>query len=334
MKSYFYTLLFTLLLFTSTAHSQQHTFIEGFDSSLISLDISGCTSYINCKLPDNFSIACTPDGRLWGTGADSIGPCLYKIDTLTGLCTLTGHFEKGGNSLVALNDSTLLTENSDSLYAISITNMHSHLVGYIGYTAYGDLTWYGSDLYMMAIDNNSSSLLIKITFDSNYSTITNAAPVSDIPSLPNCAALATVFLPNAGGYSIVGFDGTDAYAISLLDGSYTLLCSSIISSSAYLAEDAASKSYPMSTAIGVPIDNDIMPKIYPNPTSSILYIENYENTNTILTLTDMAGRIVLHQGLIKGTNQVPMDGLSAGMYMATIQTAGNKTITMKKIVKQ
>ena len=160
---------------------------------------------------------------------------LYQIDTTDITPTLIGQ-SKGteGLSLVALNDSILLDEFQDSLWGINIRTAQSYNIGYIGYSAVGDLSWFGTDLYM-----TTEKQLIKIVLNTDYTAILNVNPVNSIDNpIPVCYGLATTVIngiPNLIGTYI------DAYNISPIDGTFQILCPTI---GAATAEGAASISYP------------------------------------------------------------------------------------------
>ena len=65
-----------------------------------------------------------------------------------------------GNSLVALNDSTLLMVYGRDLYGIRIRNASTYRIGNIRYPSMGDLAWYGRDLFLAAADTLFSAVAI------------------------------------------------------------------------------------------------------------------------------------------------------------------------------
>jgi uncharacterized protein YjdB len=70
--------------------------------------------------------------------------------------------------------------------------------------------------------------------------------------------------------------------------------------------------------------------VYPNPTSGILGIKNYQNIKNVF-ITNLTGQAILNGQLQKGT--VDVSGLANGVYMLRVTTLDNKTF-MTKFVKQ
>ena len=71
--------------------------------------------------------------------------------------------------------------------------------------------------------------------------------------------------------------------------------------------------------------------IYPNPTNTILNIENAENS--IIEIYDLLGRVVLFKNNIATNNQLNVSNLPIGTYLIKI-TNNNKIITDKFIVNK
>jgi hypothetical protein len=227
----FITLLFFLFVYLY-GFSQQPLILDDGEN-FYSYNYSNCTYRFMGNIPGaSFAdIAFTPDGKFWGI-SDGF---LYQIDTITISPTLIGQ-SKGteGVSLVALNDSILLDEFQDSLWGINTRTAQSYDIGYIGYSAAGDLSWFGTNLYM-----TTEKQLIKIVLNADYTAILNVTPVNSIDNpIPLCYGLATV--PINGTPALIGAY-IDAYNISPIDGTFQLLCPSI---GAATAAGAASLSYP------------------------------------------------------------------------------------------
>lgn len=70
-------------------------------------------------------------------------------------------------------------------------------------------------------------------------------------------------------------------------------------------------------------------KIYPNPSSDFILIEN--NDNAILRLFDMNGKLVLTKSIYSGENRIDISTLKNGMYIAKI--IGSNNIKTTKIIK-
>jgi hypothetical protein len=199
--------------------AQQPIFIDG-QNLIYSVNINNCTKRLVGSGTQAYGdIAFTPDGNLWGIANGGI----YQIDTSNANSILIGYTQTGGVSLVALNDSVLLSEFKDSLWAININTLKKYNLGDIGYPASGDLTWYDNDLYMSA-----GLLLIKIVLNTSNTAIISSEPVNSFtinPLPPDCEGLATASFPGLEN-SIIGFStaNTNVYKICPIDGSSQLLC--------------------------------------------------------------------------------------------------------------
>lgn len=73
-------------------------------------------------------------------------------------------------------------------------------------------------------------------------------------------------------------------------------------------------------------------QISPNPSSGIFHIEGdfIRNSNTTLTVTDMTGRVVLHQPFV--SNELDLSTCAAGIYQ--VKLSSDKGISSQLIVKQ
>jgi hypothetical protein len=212
----------TVILFISLqAFSQQPLFVG--DQYLYSLNITNCTSrFVGNSGVIFYDIAFTPDGKLWGL-SNTDG--LYFIDTLTATPTFIGEVIGQGISLVALNNSVLLSEFNDTLYGINVNNAQCYKIGIIAsndttFYATGDLSWYGNDLYMTTYNQ-----LIKIQLNNTFTSILNVTAINSVSNpIPTFLGLATIIIN--GTENLVGFTGScDSYMLSPINGSFQLLCS-------------------------------------------------------------------------------------------------------------
>jgi len=351
MKPFFYAFLFVLLS-AGPAHSQQHVFVPGNHDAihLFSVDIASCTSQMLDTVPIGvFTIAFTPDGRLWGVNNNLTNSILYQIDTTTGQVTLAGYFDSHDiyiGALTALNDSTLLFAGQnapDSLYALNVNSMHSYLVGRTGYTCWGDLVWHKDELYMTGFprNNSDSMFLLKIALNNNsYPPIASITRVCRLPEVfSHTLGLATVILPNMDTAMVV-FADSSAYTINPITCSYQLLCNAIIPDSLYLSGAASLISHPSvpiiidtvnPTGVVNPSNNRHMVKVYPNPVKDNLYID-FHYSPAAFVLTDIAGKVILRETLRNGLNEINMSLFMPGLYLASIQIDGN-IIYRQKVVK-
>ncbi len=233
MKNIIFLLLF---LFTSVyVFSQQPVFVTDASGNLYSLDLFNCTSRLIANSGAIFEdIAFTPDGKLWGVNGDA----LFQIDTSTASITYIGLNNPAtfSESLVALNDSTLLGEFNSILYGISTKDAQSYEIGSLGeYSACGDLTWYKDTLYMSGCEQ-----LIKIVLNSTYTSVLKVTPVGSIPE--QIYGLATISFN--GSDSIIGFTNKP-YRISTIGATTLSICNNIV----IPVNGAASLSYPSALPI-------------------------------------------------------------------------------------
>ena len=336
MKPLFFSMLFALLLPAGLVYSQQNVFVAGSHNvtTLCRVNMSNCTIDDIGAFPIGvFTIACTPNGKLWAIQSNAFGH-LYSVDTATGQVAYVDSFDTHGTyvqSLGVLNDSVLLIQCDSVLYGVTTTNVHSFRIGNVGNYHSGDMTWLGQDLFIIGFSdaNPLNSRIVKVTFNNgSYPPIASAAPVSSTPSLPRCYGLATAILPNTDTV-LIGFADSSAYIINPVDGSYTLYCD-ILPDSLY-ASDAASTSYPSvpivldtvkPTNIINPSSSGLKVKLYPNPASRALNVSYESNTKAIFVLIDITGRILLQQQITKGTQQINTASLAAGSYIVMIQAEG------------
>jgi hypothetical protein len=220
-------LLVTALLFLICfkAFSQQPVFVNDGDGALYSVNLSNCTSrFIDTLKFDNKKIifediAFTPDGRLWGID----GYYLYRIDTIDASMTRIGYSDGTYSAgLVALDDSSLIGDYSDTLYEINVRTAQSTNLGYISTYACGDFSWYGNDLYVSECER-----ITKITFKNNFTEVDSVIALNNSSrSYPGFLGLVTI--PFNRSDSLVGFGPSDsAYLISPINGTYKTICSSI-----------------------------------------------------------------------------------------------------------
>jgi len=278
------------LVISMKGFSQQPIFATGSSGQIYSVDLTNCSSHIIGTGHQYGDIALTSDGRLWGIDNGN----LYQIDTTNASYTLIGNYGTGGVggvSIVSLDDSTLLTESGMNLYGVRISNLSTYLIGYIGYQAAGDLTWYDDDLYMAT----SAGLIIKMVLDSTYSTILSVTPIGN--AIPTCEGAITA--PFIGDYnSIIGFNGPNVIKICQLDGTYQTLCPALLTFGT-----GGAASFRLSTQIPQPTScsmtgiqdypvNELF-SIYPNPSTGAINIPK-EYIDYELKVYDITGRIVFN----------------------------------------
>jgi hypothetical protein len=72
-------------------------------------------------------------------------------------------------------------------------------------------------------------------------------------------------------------------------------------------------------------------KVYPNPGSSVLNIENSAEPITLLNLSDIQGRIILTETPGSNTVKADISHLPVGIYILRVQYNNGNTSTIKVI---
>ena len=308
--------------------SQQPIFVTIAGGDLYSLDLTNCSSRFVGSTGFGFGdIAFTPDGRLWGI----VSGQLYQIDTSTANVTLIGSSPYIGVSMVALNDSIMLVELGTKLYGVKNTDASSYYIDSIGYGACGDLTWYDNDLYMTTCNR-----LIKIVLNGTNTAILSSTPVNLISNpIPGCEGVATASF--VGDYnSIIGFSSQDAYKICQIDGTYQLLCPTIVpngipgGASIRLAVQSPLPTACSQTSVIESISNNSQIKISPNPFSSSTNL-TLNFTNTIVTIYNIHGQQVKQIKINSKQTVLTRDNLPSGLYFLRA-TKDNKIVASDKLV--
>jgi len=79
--------------------------------------------------------------------------------------------------------------------------------------------------------------------------------------------------------------------------------------------------------------SSVQTKAYPNPVSDVLHVSINGADNATITITNIAGSIVVQQKTNQPITQIPVHSLSGGYYFLTVQTA-TKTETHKVFIKR
>jgi hypothetical protein len=220
----------------------------------------------------------------------------------------------------------LLFESGLNLYGLNINTLSSYLIGYIGYGASGDLTWYDDDLYM-------TTPLIKIVLNSSNTAIVSVTPIS--LSVPSCEGAVTASF--AGDYNhIVGFNGPNLIKVCQIDGTYQTLCANLNiggtpgGASIRLATQVPQPTACSTTGIQNVFSNNLI-SIFPNPTSNELNIQTNHNQPSEIILYDILSRKLLHQTF---TNSVSLntEQLQKGIYIYELRDKKG-VIKKGKVVK-
>ncbi len=310
--------------------AQQPIFATGASGELYSIDLVSCSINYKGSGSQYGDIAFTTDGHLWGIASGN----LYQIDTSNASFILIGNIGLPCVSLVGLNDSTLLIESGMSLYAVKTSDASNYFIGNIGYQASGDLTWYDKDLYMTA-----SGLLIKIVLDSTHTSILSATPVNNLGNpIPTCEGSVTASF--TGLYnSIVGFNGPNAYKICQIDGSYEMLCSSLVTNGTsggasiplYIQQPEPTTCQRPNSVITLNLEKPYF-EILPNPVSKSGYV--HIRLNRIIS-SPFTVRIITLQGttLLSKAEQVSTSDLkidlnnvimTSGVFLIEVKTSSEE----------
>ena len=79
--------------------------------------------------------------------------------------------------------------------------------------------------------------------------------------------------------------------------------------------------------------SSVQSKVYPNPVSDVLSVTIDGADNAIITLTNVAGSVVVRQKINQPATQIPVHYLAGGYYVLTVQTT-TKTETHKILIKR
>jgi gliding motility-associated-like protein len=203
------------------------------------LDPSTCSYTPVAEVDIGFSdIALTLNGDLYGIGSGTI----YKIDLVEAAVEVAVQLPQplDGVSLVALDNEHLLFESWDSLFVARVDGTDVHSLGYIGYEASGDLTWFNSDLYMAA----GWEALIRIVLNDDRTQVLYADSIGVMASTYG-EVYGVVTIPGICGdtYQMIAFDVWDVYLVDPSNASTSLLCSQAfpygVSGAATFAETSA-----------------------------------------------------------------------------------------------
>lgn len=211
LRSIHFAFLYTVVL---VADAQDRIYITD-QSSFLVVNPLDCSAELIGDMGLAFGdIAITPNGTVYGISTGNV----YRIDTATAAIEFIGS-SVHSISLVALDDSVLFADLSDTLYAISTIDAATSVVGPIGYSSSGDLAWFGDDLYM-----STGNGIIRITLSADQTTVTSAAPLSPpIPGLPETMSFVSARLSDDRS-SLIGFYTDTMVCYSPIDGSFLSIC--------------------------------------------------------------------------------------------------------------
>ena len=72
--------------------------------------------------------------------------------------------------------------------------------------------------------------------------------------------------------------------------------------------------------------NKLQTAVYPNPANDILWIENTNNIEMVATITSLTGKLIAIKKESNSTMQMNINGLTPGMYILTVESAGSKSV--------
>lgn len=208
-------------------------------------DPSTCSYTPVAEFDVGFSdIALTPNGELYGISSGMI----YRIDLVEASVEMAVQLPQPleGVSLVALDNDHLLFESWDSLFVARVDGTDVHALGYIGYEASGDLTWFNGDLYMAA----RSDALIHIVLNDDRTQVLYADSIG-VMATTYGAVYGVVTIPGIceAAYQMIAFDVWDVYLVDPYNASTSLLCSQAlpydVSGAATFAETSAELGEPL-----------------------------------------------------------------------------------------
>lgn len=317
MKTVF--IIFLLIIFQKI-YSQDIIYATDGHGVLYSLDLLKCTKKEIGNTGHIYSdIAITPNGKLWGLDSGT----LFNINTIDASSKFIRKVNSGyGVSLVSLNDSILLTD-TDSLHAIKINDTIEYNMGYIGFSASGDLAWHDGNLYISA-DN-----LARINLNQSKSNIFNVEIFKTINTGATFGLISANV--NKGGVkelSLIGFDCGGG--ISKLCSQSNMICPNLITECFYGAasipfkfESSSVDICSISSSLSE-LENEI--EIYPNfiPQKATIKL-NQPISNYNFKLYNQIGKIVREFNLIH-SNELDFyrNELPIGIYFLQINSENDK----------
>lgn len=216
------------ILWTNFGSAQlgNELFLSYSSFELQKLDIDDCNELQIVNSAFWSDIAITPDGTIYGIDFEN----LFMIDFVTGggvyICNITS----GGysvNSLVAVNNSTLLTVRNDgAIFRISVTGIVTY-IGNINMTPAGDITYYKGWYYVLTA---FPSRLVRFKISTSIDNIYDFEIIGNVNTLYN-EPWGLVTVGNVDCFSddlqMIVLEGYTVYQINPNDASTSVLCDSI-----------------------------------------------------------------------------------------------------------
>ncbi|WP_288878903.1 T9SS type A sorting domain-containing protein [Pedobacter panaciterrae] len=359
MKSFYFLLLLLALSRAFAQEAHEVIYIVNQECDLLTFDLEDC-SYTNigtfssiCSAGEILTdITFTPNGKLYGINAFNV----LEIDTITAettpVCTYELPAFLGYPSLTFLNDSVLLTDANNTLWAINLYDCSIDSIGPLNYAqeyiyAYatgeiidsasasrsdGDLTWYDGDLYAVA-----STILNRLTLNSAGTEIISTVRVNDTSiKIPTCWGLVSIGEKQAGG-AILAF-GESPFLLTLdpETGVMDTLCLPWPGTGPWGA--ASYTRYidtvvDATTALHPEIKENLQIMVYPNPVvNNVLYIETGNMSINGIFFYDKLGKRI-NVNLSNSYNDIAInlpENLPPGIYI--LELIFNENAVRKKIV--
>lgn len=331
MKWIFKALWLGLLFLSSNVQAQQDSttiWVNTQNGNIYTLDVhNGCTAQLYCATgkEDIMDIAHTPNGNLYGNTWDS----LYRIFP-NGQTTVIGKIPNSAD-LVGLNDSTLFITSQKQLLSVNTNTAETKLIGYIGYTSDGDLTWIGNKLLTFA-----GGRLLKIHFNDSFTNILRVDSTFRDTSYYT-PALATTYLDTVG-YTLIAFPGNiQIYRVDTNTAIYQQICVNHTTVPIFGASTLIFPPQKKTTSIASVVSNQNSFIVYPNPTAGLVSIEvdNFSGKINELEVLcyDVFGRIISKDYFSTSKIEIDMGNLTQGIYPINIRYR-YKTIYSTKLLKK
>ena len=198
--------------------------------------------------------------------------------------------------------------------------------------------FYGTDICSGNRDTLSSNT-INMAVTANIESSVSLAGISAAPIGAMVTVSATV--TNAGGsYNLKWFNNSVLFSTTTIPMvTYTKaagtdnITARVISTSGSCYDSATSAVHTVTvTPTGVNCIAEPQPLlIYPNPVNEVLHIDGV-TTETSYSLLSVVGAVIMRNNLEKGTNNISIRSLPAGVYILEVTSGKVKTVT--KIIKQ
>lgn len=215
------------------------------------------------------------------------------------------------------------------------------------------LTAYGATNYNWTNGANTATVIVSPTVATTYSVIginsfgcsSTASHKLNIKQLPNMIALASSNQVCIGETATLTATGANTYTWSsnntFLVGSQVIIMPTM--SNTYVVTGTDNEGCESSQTVQLNINlctgltenthPNLLFNLYPNPTQNELVINFANESERVITITDLTGRLVFSGEANRTLNKIDVNSIAPGLYQVTVtnKTNQNKTI---KFVKQ